>query len=150
MHALKLQLIQHLQQILESNEIAIKNALTVAKESRDGDTKSSAGDKYETGRAMMQIEIDKFENQLQKTRVLQKELERINLDRTFNEAVMGSLVQTNTDFIFISIGLGRIVLNGQNYITISQASPLGQAIYNKKKGEKFSLNGRENDILGIW
>ena len=150
MHALKLQLIQHLQQILESNENAIKNALTVAKESRDGDTKSSAGDKYETGRAMMQIEIDKFENQLQKTRVLQKELERINLDRTFNEAVMGSIVQTNTDFIFISIGLGRIVLNGQNYITISQASPLGQAIYNKKKGEKFSLNGRENDILGIW
>jgi transcription elongation GreA/GreB family factor len=150
MHALKLQLIQHLQQILESNEIAIKNALSVAKESRDGDTKSSAGDKYETGRAMMQIEIDKFENQLQKTRVLQKELERINLDRTFNEAVMGSIVQTNTDFIFISIGLGRIVLNGQNYITISQASPLGQAIYNKKKGEKFSLNGRENDILGIW
>lgn len=150
MHALKLQLIQHLQRILESNEIAIKNALTLAKESRDVDTKSSAGDKYETGRAMMQIEIDKFENQLQKTRVLQKELERINLDRTFNEAVMGSLVQTNTDFIFISIGLGRIVLNGQNYITISQASPLGQAIYNKKKGEKFSLNGRENDILGIW
>lgn len=150
MHALKLQLIQHLQQILESNEIAIKNALTVAKESRDGDTKSSAGDKYETGRAMMQIEIDKFENQLQKTRVLQKELERINLDRTFNEAVMGSIVQTNTDFIFISIGLGRIVLNGQNYITISQVSPLGQTIYNKKKGEKFSLNGRENDILGIW
>ena len=150
MHALKLQLIQHLQRILESNEIAIKNALTLAKESRDGDTKSSAGDKYETGRAMMQIEIDKFENQLQKTRVLQKELERINLDRTFNEAVMGSIVQTNTDFIFISIGLGRIVLNGQNYITISQASPLGQAIYNKKKGEKFSLNGRENDILGIW
>jgi hypothetical protein len=46
----------HLQERMEQGQ----KDYHLAKESRDSDTKSSAGDKFETGREMMQREMDKI------------------------------------------------------------------------------------------
>ena len=47
---------EHLSESLEE----ARRDYVLAKESRDSDTKSSAGDKFETGREMMQREMDKL------------------------------------------------------------------------------------------
>jgi len=62
-------------QLLTDLDKRIKSAkefIESAKESRDNDTKSSAGDKFETGREMMQMEIDKNETQLRKALKLKR------------------------------------------------------------------------------
>ncbi len=83
--SLKQLLFNQLSNIIESKLATLNKAILLAKESRDSDTKSSAGDKYETGRAMMHIEIEKNEVQLSKTLKLKKELSEIDLLKEYNK-----------------------------------------------------------------
>jgi len=64
--SIKKKLLSTLQAILENNSKETRLALEFAKESRDNETKSTAGDKYETGRAMADIEVQKLDMQLAK------------------------------------------------------------------------------------
>ena len=56
----KADILQVLQKKLHSSLQEAERDYLLAKESRDSDTKSSAGDKFETGREMMQREMDKL------------------------------------------------------------------------------------------
>ena len=59
-------------------------AIESAKESRDNETKSSVGDKYETGRTLMQQEVEKNRVQLNKTELLKQELQKIDLLKRYS------------------------------------------------------------------
>ena len=145
----KEQICNKLQEMLGRKvEIAIR-AIESAKEARDNDTKSSAGDKYETGRAMMQIELEKNEVQLSRAINLQKELSRINTQKEYNKVEFGSLVVTNQGAYFISIGIGKIEVNNENYYSISLASPIGKLLKDKIVGDRVQFQGREFTIRDI-
>ncbi len=146
---IKTELHLHLLSILKKREFEISNAIVSAVESRDNDTKSSAGDKHETSRAQAQIEIDKLEVQLNKTLVLEKELSSIPIEKEFKQVEMGSLVFTNQENYFISIGLGKLELQGNIYYAISLASPVGKFLQGKKAGEKVYFLNREITIHKI-
>jgi hypothetical protein len=115
-------------------------------ESRNNETKSSAGDKFETGRAMMQIEEDKNKFQLAESLKVKNELFAINLENSLEDIAKGSLVQTNNGIFFISIGVGKIVIEGQTYFCISELSPMGQLLKNKTIGEQFSFRDKKITI----
>ena len=76
---IKEQILNRLHGIIDNKVDIAKSAVESAKESRNSDTKSSAGDKHETGRAMMQIELEKNEVQLSKALELKHELNQINI-----------------------------------------------------------------------
>ena len=135
---------------LEQKIIETKLSLKSATESRDNDTKSSAGDKHETARAMVQIEIDKSEDQLKKTIDLQSELLSLNLEKEYKKIEKGCLVVTNTETFFISIGLGKIILKDSIYYAISLASPIGALLKDKVIGDKVQLNGKEILVKSIF
>ena len=140
------QLINQLDQKAETAKIAIQSA----KESRDNDTKSSAGDKFETGREMMQIEIDKSEAQLGKALKLKSELLQINIKNIYEKVEFGSLVYTSEGVYFISIGIGKIDIDSERIFAISLASPIGKLLHQKVIGDKIQFQGREfiiNDII---
>ena len=103
------QLIKKLNQKAETAKIAIQ----FAKESRDNDTKSSAGDKFETGREMMQMEIDKNVAPLGKAIKLKSELLQINIQKECKKVEFGSLVFTSEGNYFISIGIGKIEIDNE-------------------------------------
>lgn len=124
-------------------------SIVSAKEARDGDTKSSAGDKYETGREMMQMEMDKAAIQLQSAKKLLHELEKIDLTKSNAAIDSGSLVTTSNEIFFIAIGFGRIHLDGKEVFVISPASPLGSNLLNKKAGTSFSFQGIDRKILTV-
>ncbi len=135
---------------------AIKSKITIlnttilsAKESRDSDSKSSAGDKYETGRAMMHIEIEKNEVQLSKALKLKKELSEIDLLKDYRKVEFGSLVITNHGNYFISIGIGKLNGDYQDCYAISLASPIGRLFQNKEKGDVVKFQDREIIIENI-
>ena len=56
-----------------------ESALAELRASVANETKSSAGDKYETARAMLQIEQDNIGRQLNEVRAQKKQLETINV-----------------------------------------------------------------------
>ena len=145
----KLDIINHLIQVLDSRIAEIKTAIASAKEARDTESKSSAGDKYETGRAMAQIELDKLQQQLQHNLSLKTELLKID-PLTVNHAVgFGTLVKTNTGNYFIAVALGKIILDQEPFYAISLASPIGQALKQAKTGDKVTFNGSTIEILSI-
>ena len=140
---LKNSIYTHIENLLSEKISAITEALGLARESRDSDTKSSAGDKHETSRALAQIEIDKLEVQLNKTLILEKELQSINLHKKYDQVEMGCLVITNQENYFISIGMGKVEVEGRIFYAISVHSPIGEMLKLKQVGEKVRFNGRE-------
>ena len=74
-------LIAHLNAMLAAKASNLATEIAATLEARNTDTKSSAGDKHEVGRAMVQQELDQLETQLAKVQVMQQELARVPLGR---------------------------------------------------------------------
>ena len=119
-------------------------------QSRDNETKSSAGDKYETGRAMTQLELDKLKKRLFNTEQINYFFKKINPKKKEEKVTPGALIETNHGFFFISIALGKIETKKNSIIyLISPSSPLSKTMTNLKKGDSFSFQKRDyfiNDI----
>ncbi|MBS2098756.1 hypothetical protein [Carboxylicivirga linearis] len=128
---------------LLNDKISILNkAMEETIESMQNDTKSSAGDKFETGREMMQIELNNLKSQMAQLKQSQSDLSKVNSSMVYNKVGFGSLVKTNLGIYFFSIAQGKIKLNNNNYFSISLASPIGQALKDKKAGDTINFNGR--------
>lgn len=128
---------------------AAKKAIEEAIESRDEETKSSIGDKYETGRAMVELEMDKLQEQLDLTLKLKKNLSYVKVDAVSSQAEYGSIVVTNQGTYFIAIGLGVVEVENKKIFCISLASPIGQAIQDKKAGDKIEFQNKIIEIKSI-
>lgn len=127
----------------------VQTAITAANESGNDETKSSAGDKHETGRAMMQLEQEKNSRQLKEVMELQKLLNKI--DPSQNAAVVepGSLVITDKGIFYISISAGKLVVDGNIYFAISPASPIAVKLMGLKVNDMMEFNGVKYAIQGI-
>lgn len=119
------------------------------RQSKNNDTKSSAGDKFETGREMMQMEIDKTEMQLNKVNFALETLNQINNAIITKEVILGSLVKCNTGTYYISIGHGSIKIDEKKYYAISMISPVGKLLMSKKVGDTLIFNEKTIEILDI-
>lgn len=146
---IKEQIVKELIRILDEKIEAAQNAIIGARESRDNDTKSSMGDKYETSRSMVQIELEKYEAQLNRTEKHKNDVLKLNIQKKYNEVVVGSMVLTKAGTYFISIGHGKVEIDGKPYFCISMASPIGQALQGKKIGEKVVFQGREIVVVDV-
>ncbi len=149
MKSIKEILVNQLCSVLDKRIETANRDIQLAIESRDNETKSTAGDKYETGRAMVQFELEKSNVQLIKAFQLKKELTQIDLLRKSDKVTFGSVVKTNTGIYFISIGLGKISIEEETFFAVSLASPLGKILNNKKKGEEFIFQENKNRIVEI-
>jgi transcription elongation GreA/GreB family factor len=146
MDKFKKEVIDEMNKDLTDNYNAIYQTYVDAKESRDNDTKSSAGDKYETGRAMMQQEMNQAEKRLAQIKAMKNELNRLPLEESSNEIIPGSLVKTTTGLFFIGVSLGKVEIGNQLIFAISTASPIGKLLHLKKEGDTVLFNGQEQKI----
>lgn len=145
----KAEILKELIRLVETRISEINAAIILLKESRDNESKSSSGDKYETGRAMAQIELDKLQQQLQNQHTLQTELLKIQ-PKTMSEKVgFGSLVNTSAGNYFISVGLGKIELDQEIIYAVSLASPIGQALKGIQQDDTITFNGNSIQILNV-
>ena len=135
----------NLRSILEKTLDEARREYVLAKESRDSDTKSSAGDKFETGREMMQREMDKLSALIDNTLNSIAKLDRI-ADLPVSAIISeGSLVETEQDTYYISIGYGKL----EAVYAISIESPLGIELKGKKVGDRVEMRGRIITIKSI-
>lgn len=138
---IKIQLLEKINERIDLQIQTAQVAIDSAKESKNNETKSSAGDKFETGRAMMQLEQEKNELQLGKAMQLKNLLKQIDLSKIFEEISFGSLVITNRGKYFIAVGIGKIDLNNETYFAISLDSPIGKLLSGKSVGEEAEFRG---------
>lgn len=118
-------------------------AIQSAQASANEETKSSAGDKYETGRAMAQLEIEKNSTQLAEAQRLRQILLQINPERKSETIQSGSLVITSQGNFYITIPAGQFTIDGEAYFAISPTSPIAQKLLGLKSGDQFSFNKKE-------
>jgi transcription elongation GreA/GreB family factor len=118
--------------------------------SRDSDTKSSVGDKHETSRAKIQVEVDRLNRQLNNLKQQQNILSNIKWDKNFNKVNIGALVETNKGTYFISIAAGKIQIENNDYYLISLASPIGQLLSGKSIGDDFKFRTIFYTITNIY
>ena len=145
---LKDKIIEHCTDIFQRKLLIINDELKHLSEAIAMDTKSSAGDKYETGREMANLEKEKlhaqtlgFKNSLATLSALpQGKATKIDL---------GSLVQTDKEWIHISISLGQLEIDGEKVLVISPLAPLAQLLMNKEKGETITFRTNNYQILNI-
>ncbi len=135
--------------ILDQRLNEARASIQSAKESRDNETKSSVGDKYETGRTLMQQEVEKNRVLLHKTELLKAELEKIDVNKKYDNVEFGSLVKTNQHNYFISAALGKITVDETTCFSISLASPIGKALHEKKQGDSVIFQGKEIKIIQV-
>lgn len=128
---------------LQAKKADISAELVSISESMGSDTKSSAGDKYETGREMMNQEKGKLQSQLANINQQLGILQNIKPEAKISEARFGALVTTTLSKYFLAVSLGKISVDGQEIIAISALTPLAQIMMGKKAGDSIDFNGKK-------
>ena len=146
---LKQKLHQQCIQYVDQRILNIRSVLNNATESANDETKSSAGDKHETGRAMAQLEQEKGAKQLSEALNLRNELLKIDPEKSSLVVSKGSVVITNEGNFYISIAAGKIMIENDIYFAISPESPLASNIAGLLKTQSVSFNSKQYTILSI-
>ena len=149
MSHLKEQLWLQCKQIVEQRLATAQQAMDAAQESANQEEKSSAGDKYETGRAMAQLERDKAAMQVEGNKKMLTVLNQISYNTSTDRVTLGSVVVTDHNKFYLSISAGKLEIGGESYVAISTQSPIGQLLLNKCAGEFFSFNNQKQTIISV-
>jgi hypothetical protein len=129
---------------------AAKGAMDQAQEAANGEGKSSAGDKYETSRAMGQLEAGMNARQLDEAQRELAFISGIDAEIIFDTIKTGSIVETEKFLYFISTGLGNLVVDKLNVVFVSPSSPVAKLIEGKKTGDNLSINNQSVKILNVY
>ena len=126
-----------------------ETALQQSQEASNDDTKSSAGDKFETTREMMQQDIARNKNLLFDGQQNQQLL--ISLENAAHSDIVrnGSLVYTSNGLFYITISAGQIKIDNELVFAISAVSPIGQLLIGKKAGDSLSFNKNDYTIKEV-
>ena len=127
----------------------LQQVLAGLKESGSNETKSTAGDKHETALAMLQIEQANTRGQLQELLLQKAMLEKLDPALSAAMIVNGSLVKTNRGYLYMSVALGKAVINDITVMALSPQSPLGQKLLGLKAGEVAWMNNTEYLVESI-
>ncbi len=137
------------EQLLDEKINDVQQILQELHRSAANETKSTAGDKHETALAMLQIEQENKRNQLRELLLQKSLLKKIDPSIISPRILLGSLVLTDKGYFFISIALGKIIMDDKIIYALSPASPLGKKMIAHKQHELLELSGRNYTILNI-
>ena len=146
---LKTKLLRFCNSQVDSRYSKIRQTIAGIEESLFEESKSSAGDKHETGRAMLQIDRENAGRQLLEVEKVAQLLNKMDVKAISDYARLGSLVYTDKFIYFISISIGTVSIEDISYLCVALNSPVGLLISGKKQGEEFILNGISHIIKSV-
>ena len=136
-------------ELAEGKFNALQNELNSMCDAVQTESKSTAGDKHETGRAMIHLEQEKLQKQLAEAKAVVVELEQIKPEQTFESVQKGALVETDKATFYIAVGIGKQTVEGSDVFVISSQSPIAKQMLGKRSGESFDMNGMEYGITAV-
>ncbi len=107
-------------------------------------------DRYDAFRSQMLRRRDIFAEQLQKANQELISLTMIKPDELKTKVEFGAVVITNQQKLFISISIGKVVVNNDTYYAVSPNVPLYQAIKGLKKGDTAKFNNNVITITDVF
>ncbi|MFD0963288.1 3-oxoacyl-ACP synthase [Pseudofulvibacter geojedonensis] len=149
MSNIKQQLYNICESFLNERANTLHEIIDGLQKSLQSETKSSAGDKHETGRVMLQLEREKAGNQFAAIQKQQELLVKTNINNSSTKIRLGSLVETSNGIYFLAISKGLVTLNNQPYFVIAPQSPIGKLLLGKQVDEEVVFNGKTIRIKSI-
>ncbi|WP_040279684.1 3-oxoacyl-ACP synthase [Psychroserpens damuponensis] len=146
---LKELLYNHCQLFIDNRFKTIQNTINEIQDSLTTETKSSAGDKHETGRAMLQLEREKAGQQLAEIQKVNHILSKIDISKSSEIVTLGSIVYTTQANYFVAISAGEVTVENEKFYAISAITPIAQLIIGKQKGELISFRNLEFEITKV-
>ncbi len=140
------QCIELIEMRITANTQSIANAQAAA----NVEEKSSAGDKYETSRAMSHLEKDMHARQLAANRMELAALSGLDGVSLYIEGAKGSLVTCADCSFFIAAGLGKINFEGRDVYLISPDAPLAALLFKKRAGDGILFNKKLRLITAVF
>lgn len=131
-----------LQLEVNSRVHALEKALDDSRAEMVSESKSTAGDKHETGRAMAQLEQEKLGRQVLSARELKQTIAQIDANNEHTEIQFGSFVKASNGLFFFSVGIGKLKVEDDSVFCLTMTSPLGNLLKGKKAGESVQFNGK--------
>lgn len=144
--SIKEQLLNECKLYVTQREQTVHEIIASNKKALLSETKSSAGDKHETGRAMLQLEMEKASQQISVVQQMKEVLFRINTSNTSEVVRLGSIVYTNKGTYFLVVSIGKVTINTNDYFVISSSSPIGKLLLGKRKNETITFNNTKITI----
>ena len=146
---LKKQLLESCKSFVNERLQTVHQTISSHQKALASEAKSSAGDKHEIGRAMLQLEMEKASQQLAGISEMNTILSKINTSKTSKVAHLGSIIYTNIGAYFLSISAGKILIDNNEYFAVSVSSPIGRILLGKQEKQSELLNNKNIHITKI-
>lgn len=127
----------------------LKTSIQEVQNSSNDETKSTAGDKHETSRAMAQLEVERLSQQLQQQEKLYVLLSSVPSSKS-SKVESGAVVKTNKGLFYPSVALGIIKYDQMDIMTLGMSAPISQLMLGLKPNDSFSFNGNKYHIEEIF
>jgi len=138
-------------QALIEQRIATGRALIEnAQEAANSEEKSSAGDKFETARAMGQLDKDMHTGQLMENVRELGSLQQINVTEICAGVTAGAFVKCNVASFFVAVGIGKHTISGRVIVFLSPGAPLAKVVAGKKAGDSFMFGNNKAVIEDVF
>ncbi len=137
------------QQVQDKIDV-FRDMISALTEDSKNDAKGSAGDKHETALSMMHLEQEKLNYKLKEVLDQKAILDKIDASLTRTTIGLGSLVQANGIYLYLSLALPKITIDQVNIIALSPQSPLGEKLMGNKVGFEFEINATKYHIDSIF
>jgi len=115
----------------------------------ESEGKSTAGDKHETGRAMMHLEEEKLHRQLGEAQQMLAEIDTMNPEMDCERVQKGAFVETDKAKFYVLVSLGKVLFEEQDVFVVSHQSPIVKQMLGFQKAQRFQVNGTEYVIKAI-
>jgi len=126
-----------------------RNEIKMVKDALESDDTQS--EEADTGKSEMLNEIEKYAKYLESTENLKSQLKRVDISQSTETVGNGSLVETENNFFFIAVALGKIdIEDSKNYYSISTEAPIYNMLKGKKAGDSFSFNNLTYRIVNVF
>ena len=146
---LKQKIHQHYSQQVQDKIDVFRDMISALTEDSKNDAKGSAGDKHETALSMMHLEQEKLNYKLKEVLEQKAVLDKIDSSLLHTTIALGSLVQANGIYLYVSLALTKINIDQVNVIALSPQSPLGTKLMGNKVGFEFEINTTKYHIESI-
>lgn len=147
--ALKALVIEKAKEELQARLNQLHTSIKAAQQAANEEGKSSMGDKYETARAMAQLDTEMLGQQWKEAEKTLSALSRLQ-EPSADQLAAGSLAQFANSWFWLAPGGGKIIAQEQTIFWVSPQSPWAKALMGMQVGEERSFNQKVWKLMALY
>ena len=143
-------ILKHLLGHVDKDLAEAKARMASLKESLGAESKSSAGDKHETGRAMIHLEQERVQDTVGRLEHMRGILvQRAAQDKAIQRVSQGALVETTGPWVLVGVPLGKVQLPNALVLCVGTEAPLARQWHGAQPGDQVALGPQKLTIQAI-